>query len=129
MKMLLIALLLTSNICFASPTIDKAIAHLAKADQLLRKNDLHRAAKEDFEVIKTKGLPTEMYSSAYLLMGNIALSGNYLNIAEVAYKRVLALKHAPALDRKAAKSGLNLVGDLRKDQEQEQEQEQPHMYR
>jgi hypothetical protein len=121
MKKIVLLLILASTVCVAvEPTpLDKATAYLIKADDLFKAHHLTEAAKMDLEVFKVKGLPDEVYSSAFLLMGNIGLTAGQLDLAEIAYKKVLDLKKASNHDKQAALSGINLVGDLKRDAERE----------
>jgi hypothetical protein len=117
MKTWLVALMLIVSVCHAAePTpTEKAIQTLVEADDLLKANHPTDAARKDLEIFKVKGLPAEVYSAALLLMGNISLTTGNLDVAEVAYKQVLLLAKAPDDDKKAARTGILLVGDLRKD--------------
>lgn len=120
MKSLLLALLLIPTVSFSAThhkSIDTATQHLIKAERLFRTEHPIEAAKEDLEVFKINGLPDEVYSAAYLLMGNIGLTTKHFDVSEVSYNRILKMKNAPALDKRAARRGLLLVGDLKKDQE------------
>ncbi len=117
---LIIPLMLASTICFATAqqTIDNATHTLHDANQLFKSGHTMAAAKKDLEVFKTKGLPDEIYASAYLLMGNISLSLGDLQVSEVSYRRILKLKKASDHDKQVARSGILLIHDLKQDAEQ-----------
>lgn len=121
MKKFLIVLALVSTLASAATMtpikhikpIDVATEKLLRADAYYDAQDFTAAAKKDLEVLSMKGLPDEVYASAFILMGNISLSVGRADPAEVAYQRVIMLKAAPARDKKLANLGLAIVAKIR----------------
>lgn len=119
-KKLFIVFLFVVSECIAADSIhqkaiDDANQHLINAFNLYKQHKLVAASLEDLEIFKIKDLPDDVYSSAFLLLGNICLLNGQYDVAGLAYKRVLELKHAPELDKIAARHGIDLIGDIQTD--------------
>lgn len=118
MKHLLLSIIATTllSTAYANPPasderspVDKvALVRIEKAVEMFRHQHFAQSKDVLMQVLKTEGTSNKVKASAFLLMGEIGITTQRYDVADVSYENVLKLRPIPLKAIRLANEGLSL---------------------